>query len=123
MNGNKVSQHQCAIHCFSVCAKLFGVFDNRQRGCKALVAAAGVDNNRHFAAVHSGVGACGCHGFCAHQNTVAVCVHQYFAYARAPVAGHTFAGNGNIVFNLTGNYSFNICNVNRLRKVVDVVYG
>ena len=65
VDGYEVCKCKSTVKFFFGYFKFLCVNNNRNGSGHALVAAAGADYNRHFAAVHAGVAACCCHSACA----------------------------------------------------------
>ena len=81
-------------------AQLLGVFDDRNRGRDALIARAGEDHDRLFAAAHARIRPGGSIGLCPLLDVVAVILEQDAPDLRAPCARQPLAGNGGIIGNL-----------------------
>ena len=71
VDGHQIGEGKGAAESFVIGVQLPGIFDQRYGTGDPLVAAAGIDDDRELAAVHTGVGACRCPGFCAGGNVIA----------------------------------------------------
>ena len=102
--------------------QLLGVFNERHRAGDALIAAAGVDDDRQLTAVHAGIRTGGRLGLGPDRHIVAVGRKQHPADVRAIVAQKALLCNGVVIADLAFQQVRHILQVGRLGKVPDVLH-
>ena len=117
---NKVRHDECAIELLLTRMQLMRVDDNGKRRRHALIAAAGVDDNRLFAAVHARVRAGSGPRLSAVLHAVAVGVKQDLADGRAVLARQSRLSNGGIVLDLARDGCAHVIKIDFICKCNDV---
>ena len=97
---NKIRHDECAIELLLTRMQLMRVDDNGKRRRHTLIAAAGVDDNRLFAAVHARVRARGSPGLGAVLHAVAIGIEQDFSDGRAVLPCQSCLSDGRVIFDL-----------------------
>ena len=119
MNGDEVRHGQRPQKFFMRFVVVPRKDDHRHAGGDALVAAARVDDDRHFASVHPGVAPRGRVGTHDVRQIVLVSHEQRFADARAVISPETFFSDRHVVFDLPLQQFPYLFDIHGLRKVHD----
>ena len=122
VDGHQIGDDEGAVELFLAAVQLLGVLDEGHRAGNALIAAAGVDDDRQLAAVHAGIGACGGLGFCAVGDIVAVSGQQHPPDVGTVVAQQALFCNGVVVADLPFQQVCHVPQVGGLGKVPDVLH-
>ena len=117
VDGHQIGDDEGAVELFLAAVQLLGVLDEGHRAGDALIAAAGVDDDRQLAAVHAGIGAGGGLGFCAVGDIVAVSGQQHPPDVGAVVAQQALFCNGVVVADLPFQQVCHVPQVGGLGKV------
>ena len=72
VDGHQIGDDEGAVELFLAAVQLLGVLDEGHRAGDALIAAAGVDDDRQLTAVHAGIRTGGCLGLGPDRHIVAV---------------------------------------------------
>ena len=97
---NKVRHDERAVELLLARFQLARVDNDGQRSRHALIAAAGVDDDRLFAAVHTRVRARGSPGLGAVLHAVAIGIKQDFPDGRAVLPCQSCLSDGRVIFDL-----------------------
>ena len=81
-------------------AQLGGILNNRNRAGYTLISAAGINDDRHLAAVHSGIGGGSRHSLCPDTDIIALQLQKGLAHVGAIVTPDALIGNGGVIFYL-----------------------
>ena len=100
MDGDKIRHDERAVKLLLARFQLARVDNDGQRGRHALIAAARVDDNRLFAAVHARVRARGSPGLGAVLHAVAIGIEQDFSDGRAVLPCQSCLSDGRVIFDL-----------------------
>src|SRR5699024_4837295 len=122
VDGHQVGEGEGPAEGLVVGLQLAGVFDQRDGAGDALVAAAGIDDNRKLAAVHAGVGACGRPCFGAGGDVISAGAQENGADVGAVVAPQPFLRDGGVVADLPVQNAGNVRNVYGGDEVPDVFH-
>ena len=121
VNRNQIGQCECTVHFFLRNPELARIHDNRYRARNPLIAGAGVDDNRHLAAVHAGVRACSRHRNGLVVNLIIFHLQNDRADIRAPRIAKSLLGNRHIAGNLPVEHLLHIRDITRLSKIPDLL--
>ena len=99
-----------------------GVFDQRDGTGDALVATAGIDNDRKLTAVHAGVGACGRPCFGAGGDVISAGAQENGADVGAVVTTQSFLRDGRVIADLPVQDIRDVRNVYGGDEVPDVLH-
>ena len=120
VNGNQVGECQSAVKSIFRHRQCFGVLDNRHGHRNPLVAAAGIDNHRQFAAAHARVGP----GRRLGNGAVSHIVPIKFEHGRTDVGTvitqQAFLRNLGIVLNLGIQHRADVCRITGVGKVENI---
>ena len=122
MNGRQVCQCQGTVAFLLAGPQLLCINNDRNRSGNSLVAASGVDDYRHFAAIHTGIGACRSHGLCPYADIVPIHIQQHLADICTVIILQSFLGNRNIKSNLRIQDLFDIVHIDRSSKIPDMLH-
>ena len=100
MDGDKIRHDERAVELLLACFQLARVDNDGQRSRHALIAAARVDDDRLFAAVHARVRARGSPGLGAVLHAVAIGIEQDFSDGRAVLPCQSCLSDGRVIFDL-----------------------
>ena len=122
MDGHQVGDDKGPIQLLLGGFQRPGVHDHRQRGGQPLVAAAGIDDDRQFAAVHPGVGAGGRPGFGPVVGAVAVGFQQDPPDVGPVLAAQPLPGNGRVAVDLPLQNGLDILQLHTVGKFHDPLH-
>ena len=121
MQGNKIGYQQRTIKLIFRRVQFPRVFDHRQGSRHALIAAARVDNDRHFAAVHPRIGT-GCRSSPrADAHVVAVGAEQRPADVCAVITAQALRRDGAIIADLLREHVAHIVQLRGFGKVINIM--
>ena len=80
MNRHQVAHYKCAVQLIFGYFEFLRILDDRQGARHALIAASGINDNRHGAAIHPGIRS-GCRFcLCTNLNIITICIQKRTAY-------------------------------------------
>ena len=120
MYGGKVRNKQSSVQLVLRDTQFSCIYDNGKRCGHTLITAARVYNNRHLAAVHTGVRACRRPSLGAVVYGIAVGHKQSSADSGAVLALKTLFGNSGIIFYLSVKRGLNTIKIYGLGKVYNI---
>lgn len=119
VNGAQVGDSQRTLQRFVALAVFPGVFDHGQGDRQALVATAGVDDDRHLAAAHARVAARGGKGARADSDVMTIGLQQRAADIGTPAGTQPLVRDGRIALNLPADHAVQILDFKTIGELAD----